>query len=99
MEKIELRKVRDFGTLFNDSIAFLRINYKSFFGTILFLAGPFILMTGLLSGYMQSLQSKLMGGNLFNFLKPGSNAGLLSANFYGTFSIFLFIYLLTTMLS
>jgi hypothetical protein len=98
MEKIELRKVRDFGALFNDGIAFLRINFKSFFGIILVLAGPFIILTGLLSGYMQSLQSKLVSTSLFtNYF--GSSAGLLSANFIGTLSIFLLIYLLTTLVT
>ncbi len=98
MEKIELRKVRDFGALFNDGIAFLRINFKSFFGIILLLAGPFIILTGLLSGYMQSLQSKLVSTSLFpNYFR--SSAGLLSANFIGTLSIFLLIYLLTTLVT
>jgi len=98
MEKIELRKVRDFGALFNDGISFLRINFKSFFGIILMLAGPFIILTGLLSGYMQSLQSKMVSGNLFtNYF--GSSAGLLSANFIGTLGIFLLIYVLTTLVT
>lgn len=100
MEKIELRKVRDFGAIFNDGIAFLRVNFKSFFGIILVLAGPFIILTGLLQGYMQSLQSKLVGANLFSaFGGLGSSAGLLSANFVGTLSIFLLIYLLTTLVT
>lgn len=98
MEKIELRKVRDFGSLFNDGISFLRINFKSFFGILLILAGPFIILTGLLSGYMQSLQSKLVSSSLFpNYF--GTYAGLLSANFVGTLGIFLLIYLLTTLVT
>jgi len=99
MEKIELRKVRDFGQIFNDGIAFLKKNYKSFFGSILVLAGPFIILTGLLSGYMQSIQSKLMMGSLFSNLRMGSNAGLLSANFIGTLSIFILISMLTTLVT
>lgn len=98
MEKIELRKVRDFGALFNDGILFLRQNWKSFFGSILYLAGPFIIMTGLISGYMQNLQSKLMIGSLFNF-RFGSNAGLLTSNFLGTLSIFVLISMLTTLVT
>jgi hypothetical protein len=99
MEKIEFRKVRDFGALFNDGIAFLRINFKSFFGIILVVAGPFIILTGLLSGYMQSLQSKLVSTNLFSQNFFGSYSGLLSANFIGTLSIFLLIYILTTLVT
>ena len=99
MEKIELRKVRDFGQLFNDGIAFLRKNYKTFFGSILYLAGPFIIITGLISGYMQSLQSKLMMGSLFQNFRLGSSAGLLSTNFIGTLSIFILISMLTTLVT
>ena len=57
MEKIELRKARDFGQLFNDSIAFLRINFKSFFGSVIFLAGPFVMLTGLMAGFLQYVSS------------------------------------------
>jgi hypothetical protein len=99
MEKIELRKVRDFGALFNDGIAFLRVNFKSFFGTLIYLAGPFIIFTGLISGYMQSLQHTLMMNNLFSGWKFGSGFGLLSANFIGTLSIFILISLLTTLVT
>lgn len=94
-----MRKVRDFGALFNDGIAFLRKNYKTYFGSIMYLAGPFILITGLLSGYMQSLQSKLVGGNLFTSFRFGSDAGLLSANFFGTLGIFILISILTTLVT
>ena len=65
MEKIELRKARDFGQLFNDSISFLRINFKSFFGIIFLLAGPFVMLTGLLMGYLQFITEKLTTANLF----------------------------------
>jgi len=100
MEKIELRKVRDFGALFNDGIAFIRKNFKSFFGIILYLAGPFIIITGLLSGYMQSLQSQLMMGSWVSAMRGwGSDAGLLSANFIGTLSIFILISMLTTLVT
>lgn len=94
-----MRKVRDFGALFNDGIAFLRKNYKTYFGSIMYLAGPFIIVTGLLSGYMQSLQSKLVGGNLFTSFRFGSDAGLFSANFFGTLGIFILISVLTTLVT
>ncbi|MGZ3861985.1 MAG: hypothetical protein ACXVPN_06955 [Bacteroidia bacterium] len=98
MEKIELCRVRDFGALFNDSVAFIRINFRSFFGILLVLAGPFIILTGLLSGYMQSLQSKLVSSG-FASDYYGSYLGMISANFIGTLSIFLLIYLLTTLVT
>lgn len=100
MEKIELRKVRDFGAIFNDGIAFLRVNFKSFFGALVYLAGPFILLTGLISGYMQSLQSALMMNSLFSGIgNLGSGFGLLSANFIGTVIILILIALLTTLVN
>lgn len=99
MQKIELRKVRDFGALFNDGLAFLKANFKSFFGAILYLAGPFIIITAILSGYMQSLQIKLMTGSLFKAMSFGSGAGLLSANFLGTLGIFVLIAILTTLVT
>ena len=99
MEKIELRKVRDFGALFNDSVAFLRRNFKPYFGSILYLAGPFIIFTGLISGYMQSLQSQLMESSWLRGFGLGSSAGLFSANFFGTLSIFILISILTTLVT
>jgi len=66
MEKIELRKARDFGALFNDSVAFLRVNFKSFFGILLFLAGPFVLLTGLLMGYVQFIAAKITESNMLS---------------------------------
>ncbi len=99
MEKIELRKVRDFGAIFNDGIAFVRKNFKSFFGIILYLAGPFIILTGLISGYMQTLQTALMGNSLFNSMRFGTSSGLLNANFWGTLTIFILISMLTTLVT
>ena len=96
MEKIELRKARDFGQLFNDSIAFLRINFKSFFGIILFLAGPFVILTGLLMGYLQFVSEKLTTANLFS----GSSARtMLIGNSVTTTLIFILIFLLTTLVT
>jgi hypothetical protein len=99
MEKIELRKVRDFGAVFNDVIAFLTKNFKSFFGILMILAGPFIILTGLLSGYMQSLQSKLVSSNGIFGNYFGTYSGLIAANFIGTLSIFFLIYILTTLVT
>ena len=97
MEKIELRKVRDFGQLFNDVIAFIRVNFKSYFGTIIFLSGPFVLMTGLLLGYLQSIQDKVASvGVMPNYL---SSSGVFAGNTLGTTFIFVLIFLLTTLVA
>lgn len=57
MSKISFNKERDFSALFSDSIAFLKQNFKSFFGTILLIAGPFLLVSGAAMGYLQSIAS------------------------------------------
>ncbi len=95
MEKIELRKARDFGQLFNDSIAFLRINFKSFFGTIILLAGPFVILTGLLMGYLQFITEKLATANLIT--TRITNFNLFAGNSITTTFIFVLIFLLTTL--
>jgi len=97
MEKIELRKARDFGTLFNDSVAFLRLNFKSFFGTLLFLSGPFIILTGLLMGYLQFIAEKITESNMLsgNF----RNTNLFLGSSVSTTLIFVLIFLLTTLVS
>ena len=90
MEKIELRKARDFGELFNDSISFLRINFKSFFGIIFLLAGPFVILTGLLMGYLQFVSEKLTTSNIFS---GASTRTMLLGNSITTTLIFILIFL------
>jgi len=96
MEKIELRKARDFGQLFNDSIAFLRVNFKSFFGTIVFLAGPFVMLTGLLAGFLQYVSMQLSFSNRLNGIGP---ANIFSGNSVSTLCIYGIIFLLTTLVT
>lgn len=59
MEKIEFRKVRDFGDLLNATFAFIRQNFKKLFLSMLFIAGPSIFLTGIAGGFYQS--------NVFSF--------------------------------
>ena len=96
MEKIELRKARDFGQLFNDSITFLRINFKSFFGIMFLLAGPFVILTGLLMGYLQFISEKLTTSNIFS---GGSARSMFIGNSVTTTLIFILIFLLTTLVT
>jgi hypothetical protein len=67
MSKISFNKERDFSALFSDSLAFLKQNFKSFFGSILLIAGPFLLISGAAMGYLQA-------GGLYttNFMRYGS---------------------------
>ena len=97
MEKIELRKARDFGALFNDSVAFLRVNFKSFFGTLLFLSGPFVLLTGLLMGYVQFIAAKITESNMLSGIYRGNN--MFAGSSMSTVLIFVLIFLLTTLVT
>jgi hypothetical protein len=54
-QKIEFRKEREFTTVLGDSIKFLKQNFKPLFSAIILVIGPFILLTGLLHSYMQTL--------------------------------------------
>jgi hypothetical protein len=98
MEKIELRKARDFGQLFNDSISFLRINFKSFFGIILFLAGPFVLLTGLLMGYLQFVAEKLSSSNTISSGYRGP-ISMFAGSSVSTLLTFVLIFLLTNLVT
>ncbi|HXU25704.1 MAG TPA: hypothetical protein VN698_00625 [Bacteroidia bacterium] len=97
MEKIELRKARDFGTLFNDSVAFLRVNFKSFFGILLFLSGPFVLLTGLLMGYLQFISEKITESNMLS--GNYKNANMFLGSSVTTTVLFVLIFLLTTLVT
>ncbi|HTA63721.1 MAG TPA: hypothetical protein VK835_14755 [Bacteroidia bacterium] len=97
MKKIELRKARDFGTLFNDSVAFLRTNFKSFFGILLFLSGPFVLLTGLLMGYLQFISEKITESNMLSGNYRGASMFLGSS--VTTTLLFVLIFLLTTLVT
>jgi hypothetical protein len=67
MSKISFNKERDFSAMFSDSIAFLKQNFRSFFGSILLIAGPFLLISGAAMGYLQA-------GGLYsaNFIRYGT---------------------------
>ena len=53
-EKINFNQSRDFGETFNVSITFLRQNFKLFFQSVLFIAGPFVLISAIAGAYYQS---------------------------------------------
>lgn len=63
-QKIDFKKVRDFGQLFTDVFRFLKLNYKSLLFCVLMIPGPLFLIAGVFNGYLQSLgtdPSKLIG--------------------------------------
>ncbi|MCW3084533.1 MAG: hypothetical protein JWP12_1899 [Bacteroidetes bacterium] len=53
-EKINYRVARDFGETFNISIKFLRQNFKLFFQSVVFIAGPFLLLSAIASAFYQA---------------------------------------------
>jgi len=53
-QKVELRKVRDFSENLNDTIAFIRQNFKPLLGSFVAIAGVFMLVSAILSGLYQS---------------------------------------------
>ena len=53
-EKINFRQSRDFGETFNVSIKFFRQNFKLFFQSLIFIAGPFILISAIAGAFYQS---------------------------------------------
>ena len=53
-EKINLRQVRDFGETFNASIKLVRQNFRLFFQSLLFIAGPFLLMSSIAGAFYQA---------------------------------------------
>ena len=52
-QKINFKQERDFGSVLGDSLKFIKQNFRSFFGSIIVIVGPFLLLMGLGYGYMQ----------------------------------------------
>src|SRR3972149_5114405 len=67
-EKINFRQVRDFGETFNVTVKFFRQNFKLFFQSLIFIAGPFILISAIAGAFYQS-----NAANLFSFTRTGSS--------------------------
>ena len=63
VSKIEFAKRRDFGEVLNGTFQFLRQNFKSLGLALLYIAGPFILIQGIITGYYQI--------DTFNFQNTG----------------------------
>lgn len=52
-QKIEFHRYRDFGQIINATFEFLRENFKQLAKAVIFLVGPFILLTGIFGGLYQ----------------------------------------------
>ncbi len=62
-KKIYYKKVRDFGEIFGDTFLYLKLNFKSFFGVILALAGPFFLLNSIASSFLLKFSFASLTGN------------------------------------
>lgn len=60
---VNFKKARDFGDLLSDTFEFLKLEFKPLMKVLLTYVGPFLLITGLISGWYQS---EVFGG-LFDF--------------------------------
>ncbi len=74
--KIELRKVRDFGGLLNVIFEYIKINFKSLLKSNLLIGAPTILLAGVFLGIYQS--------SLFSFDVDSTD----SANWSAIFTIY-----------
>ncbi len=67
LEKFEFRKVRDFGSIINDTFAFIRQNIAILFKALIFITGPLLIIQGVLAGLYSSKSSlMLLGGDKAN---------------------------------
>ena len=75
-QKIEFRRERDFGSVLGDSLKFIKQNFKTFFASIVFIVGPFILLMGFGYAYMQT--------NVISsvFKNPGNPAGIFNTSYF-----------------
>lgn len=71
-EKINLRQSLDFGETFNTSVKFLRQNFKLFFQSLLFIAGPFVLISAIAGAYYQSTALGMYSPERMRMTDPSS---------------------------
>ena len=85
-QKIYYRKVRDLGGIFAATFGFIKQNFKPFYSSLLFLAGPFIIVGSAISAYMvgASVNITKLATNLQSFY-----GDLLYAYFFSMIFIFI----------
>lgn len=76
IQKINLYEKRDFGEKINATFAFLRQNFRSLGRCLLFIAGPLLLLVGIISGLLPTIVQN--EEEIFNLLGEGTVNGLLS---------------------
>lgn len=73
--KIEFMRYRDFGQILNSTFEFIRQNFLPLLKSLIFIVGPFLLITGILLGFYQ--KSVLTIFNITSFSQMGIIALLL----------------------
>ena len=84
-QKIEFQRYRDFGQIINATFEFLRENFKQLAKAVIYLVGPFVLLTGIFGGLYQK--------DLFSFtstVKSLSEFGI-------AFGLYIFFAILTSL--
>ena len=80
---IEFKKERDLGAIINDTFAFIRENWKSYFSAVIKIAGPFILVGSILMvvflGYYMGAVGNIAG--MGNSSDPGAVFGTMGSMF------------------
>ena len=95
-QKIELRKIRDFGTNINDTFVFLRQNLKPLLTSFFAICGVFMLGQAIFNGLYQS---HTMGGLLQQIFSGGVNRQYNANPYAGIFSIEYFMVILFMLLT
>jgi hypothetical protein len=71
-QKIAFRQARDFGDILNATFAFIRQNFKKLSKVILFIGGPFILLSSIFSGlynaHSLAMSSSSLGFEIFGYM-------------------------------
>lgn len=82
---IEFKKTRDLGTIINDAFAFIRLVWKDYFGTIIKIAGPVLIVLLVTIGlYMNSIGGMIQGFDI-------NSQKLKTSDFDFTMVIYLFV--------
>jgi hypothetical protein len=92
-KKIEFQQYRDFGQILSATFEFLRENFKELAKTIIFLVGPFILLTGIFGGLYQK--------EMFSFVPTSTSLSQfgLSVGLYILFGFLTMLMLINTIYS
>jgi hypothetical protein len=69
-QKIDLRRARSFGEILNATFAFIHQNFKKLGKTILFIVGPFILLSAVFSGWYNAGAFNVQSASAFSNVIP-----------------------------